>query len=39
MKTFVTVFTCAENSEAHEAWKKLSKDEQQQRAIQRTFAR
>ena len=26
---FLAIFTCAENSVAHEAWKKLSRDEQQ----------
>lgn len=31
MKTFLAVFTCAENSECHLAWKRLSPDEQKLR--------
>lgn len=31
MKNFLAVFKCAENSENHAAWKKLSKEEQEER--------
>lgn len=31
MKTFLAIFTCAENSENHEKWKLLTKKEQQER--------
>lgn len=31
MKTFLAIFTCAENSPAHEAWKKLDLKTQQER--------
>nr|BDT29701.1 YciI family protein [Bacteriovorax sp. HI3] len=34
MKTFLAIFTCAENSEAHEAWKKLGREEQKSRLDQ-----
>ncbi len=32
MKTFLAIFTCAENSKNHEAWKRLSPEEQNERA-------
>lgn len=31
MKTFLAIFTCAENSKAHLAWKQLSSEQQQER--------
>lgn len=34
MKTFLAIFTCAENSVAHEAWKKLAPEEQKRRLDQ-----
>lgn len=32
MNKFLAIFTCAENSIAHEAWKKLTRDEQHTRS-------
>ena len=31
MKTFLAIYTCTENSEAHEAWKKLGPELQKER--------
>ncbi|KHD87569.1 MAG: hypothetical protein OM95_13295 [Bdellovibrio sp. ArHS] len=31
MKNFLAIFTCAENSQAHEAWKRLSPEAQKER--------
>lgn len=39
MKNFLAIFTCAENSKAHEAWKKLSPEEQEERMKKGTAAR
>ncbi|WP_413568499.1 hypothetical protein ACLWBD_13145 [Bdellovibrio sp. HCB117] len=39
MKNFLAIFTCAENSKAHESWKKLSPEEQKERMKKGTAAR
>ncbi|KYG61951.1 hypothetical protein [Bdellovibrio bacteriovorus] len=39
MKNFLAIFTCAENSKAHEAWKTLSPEEQADRMEKGTVAR